>query len=222
MRILHRQVQLSLAMLLSFGLLVVMTGATLAHSAIPEHAKVLTAVPAIGSTIIQAPTKVTVFTAENINPDPKKSNLFVYSPVGDLISQGDATVSFANPKEMSITIKPDSKNSAGVYIVRWITVSANDGDPDQGAFIFTVNSGAAATPTPVATTSPSQTTPPPATTSGTGGTPVWVSIVVGVLALLIGLGGGLGLGRRRAGSALGAMRKAVGQQSEEQEVSKRP
>lgn len=60
----------------------------------PAHAAVLSAIPAIGSTIAQAPTTVTVFTAENINPDPKKSNLFVYGPTGEatasLISQGNA------------------------------------------------------------------------------------------------------------------------------------
>src|SRR5512143_1405863 len=78
------------------------------------HAKVISATPAIGSTITTAPTTVTVQTAENINPDPKLSNLFVYSPVGDLISQGNAKVPLNNPKEMSIPIKPAGN---GTYVV---------------------------------------------------------------------------------------------------------
>src|SRR5260370_23123387 len=139
-----------------------MTGTVSAHSIIPVHAKVNKAIPAIGSTISQARNLVTVFTLENINPDPNKSNLFVYSPAGDLISQGNATVSLTNPREMSITIKPDKTNLNGVYVVRWITVSAEDGDPDQGAFVFTVNASAITTPTPGATaissTVPSSTT----------------------------------------------------------------
>src|SRR5437667_7144276 len=102
------------AALLSVGLLFIVVGTVSAHTA---HAKVLSATPAIGSTIATAPTTVTVFTAENINPSPKGSNLFVYGPSGELISQGDAKVSFSNPKEMSITIKP---NGYGVYIMRWI------------------------------------------------------------------------------------------------------
>jgi methionine-rich copper-binding protein CopC len=176
------------------------------------------AIPAIGSTIAQAPTSVTVFTLENINPNPAKSNLFVYSPAGDLISQGNAQVALQNPREMSIKITPDTKNLNGIYIVRWITVSAEDGDPDQGAFIFTVNANAVATPTPAPTTATNQATTPPSdtTSSGSGGTPVWVPIVVGIIALLIGLGGGLGLGRRNSASAISSVRRTVARQSEEQ------
>ena len=197
MRTSYRYLRLSGAALLGLGLLFVVVGTVSAHVA---HAKVLSATPAIGSTIAQAPTKVTVFTAENINPDPKLSNLFVYSPAGDLISQGDAKVSLSDPKQMSISIKPGGN---GVYIVRWITVSALDGDPDQGAFVFTVKPAAVATPT----ASHSSTT---TTTSGTSGIPLWVPILVGIVALLIGLGAGLGIGRSTSRpSAVGTMRQRV-------------
>jgi methionine-rich copper-binding protein CopC len=225
MSTLHRRVQLLTALLLSLGLFFVMMGIASAHANYPAHAKVNKAIPAIGSTVSQAPTTVTVFTLENINPTPSKSNLFVYSPPGDLISQGNAKVSLTNPREMSIAIKPDPANLHGVYVVRWITVSAEDGDPDQGAFVFTVNAAAVTSPTPVATSSSSGTTPSTSTTSGSGGVPVWVPIVVGVLALLIGLGGGLGLGRRGASttpaSSVSSLRKSITQQ-EEEEASKRP
>src|SRR5438445_5229217 len=160
MSTLYYRLQLPFALVLSMSLLYFMSGTVSAHSTIPAHAKVNKAIPAIGSTVSQAPTAVTVFTLENINPDPNKSNLFVYSPAGDLISQGNATVSITNPEEMSIAIKPDSSNLNGVYVVRWITVSAKDGDPDQGAFVFTVNPGVATTPTPLATNSTSQGTTP--------------------------------------------------------------
>lgn len=205
-----------LAMFLGLGLLFTVVGTAAARSSVPAHAKVYKAIPAIGSTIAQAPTTVTVFTLENINPDPKVSNLFVYAPSGDLISQGNAKVALNNPREMSITIKP---NGNGVYVVRWITVSAEDGDPDQGAFVFTVKPAASATPTPRATTTAGQGTPPPPST--TTGTPLWAPIVVGVLALLVGLGAGVGLGRRGSASALRAMRTAVAQQSQEKEGTRR-
>ena len=178
MRRLYRCLQLPFALLFSMGLLYFMTGTVSAHSTIPAHAKVYKAIPAIGSTISQAPTAVTVFTLENINPDPTKSNLFVYSPAGDLISQGNAKVSLTNPREMSITIKPDKAHLNGVYVVRWITVSAEDGVPDQGAFVFTVNANVATTPTPVATTT--STAPSSTTTNSTEGIPIWVPIVVGL------------------------------------------
>lgn len=218
----HRRTKLLLAPLLSLGLLLVMAGTASAHTTYPAHAKVYKATPAIGSTIAQAPAKVTVFTLENINPDPTKSNLFVYGPTGELISQGNATVPLSDPREMSIAIKPDPKNLNGVYIVRWITVSAQDGDPDQGAFVFTVKSGAAAAPTPVATPTSQATTPSSSTTTPAAGTPIWVPVVVGLLALLIGLGAGLGIGRRRSPSSLGALRKTVAQQQQAEEPIQRP
>ena len=221
MRTIYYRLQLPFALLLSMGLLYLMTGMVSAHAVIPAHAKVNKAIPAIGSTVSQAPTAVTVFTLENINPDPAKSNLFVYSPAGDLISQGNAAVSLTNPKEMSITIKPDKANMNGVYVVRWITVSAEDGDPDQGAFVFTVNASITTTPTPVATTTTS-TAPSTTTTNGTGGIPIWLPIVVGLVTLLIGLGIGIWLGRRRTASSIGTMRKAVAQQSQEEESLKGP
>jgi copper resistance protein C len=217
MRSLHHRLQLPFALVLSMGLLYFMIGTVSALSTIPAHAKVYKAIPAIGSTISQAPTVVTVFTLENINPDPNKSNLFVYSPAGDLISQGNATVSLTNPREMSITVKPDKANLNGVYVVRWTTVSAQDGDPDQGAFVFTVNASAVTTPTPVATATTS-TVPSTTTTNSTGGTPVWVNIIVGLVALCIGLGFGIWFGRRRTTSSIGSMRKAIAQQSEEESI----
>jgi methionine-rich copper-binding protein CopC len=221
MRTLSHRLPLPLATLLSLCLLYLLTGTASAHAVIPTHAKVTKAIPAIGSTVSQAPTTVTVFALENINPDPNKSNLFVYSPAGDLISQGNAKVSLTNPEEMSITIKPDTANLNGVYVVQWKTVSALDGDPDQGAFVFTVNTAAITTPTPVATTTTS-TAPSTTTTSGTGGTPIWVPIVVGIVALLVGLGVGLGFGRRSSASSIGAMRKTVTQQSQEEEPIQHP
>jgi copper resistance protein C len=215
----HYRLRLHFALLLSLCLLYLMTGAVSAHSVIPTHAKVNKAIPAIGSTISKVPTTVTVFTLENINPNPNKSNLFIYSPAGDLISQGNATVSLTNPREMTIGIMPDKANLNGVYVVRWITVSAEDGDPDQGAFVFTVNARVTTAPTPVATTTNSTAT---TTSSGTSGTPIWVSIGVGIVALFIGLGVGLGFGRRLTTSTIGTMRKTVAEQSQEEDPIKRP
>lgn len=209
MRILHFG-RLITAMLCGVGLLFIVVGTAFAHTA---HAKVLTATPAIGSTIASVPNKITVECAENINPDPKLSNLFVYAPNGDLISSGNATIPLSSPKEMSITIKPSGN---GIYIVRWITVSAEDGDPDQGAFVFTVKASTTTT-TPVGNSTPS------ATTSGTNGIPLWVPIIVGILALVVGLGGGMALGTSRAKHpTISTMRQAVRAQEKEETPPSRP
>jgi methionine-rich copper-binding protein CopC len=200
MKRLYRYAQALFVALLSMGMLFVVVGTASAH------AKVLSATPTIGSTIAMAPTMVTVECAENINPNPKLSNLFVYAPSGDLISQGDAKVSLSNPKEMSIGIKPTGN---GVYVVRWITVSAADGDPDQGAFVFTVKPAVPAS---------GNTNTSASSATGNGGIPLWATILIGLVALVVGLGAGLGIGRSMtkpaAASTLGAMRREVAAQDE--------
>lgn len=148
-------------------------------SAVPAHAKVTGSNPAAGSTVSQAPTTISVTTAENMKSGPSNSNLQVYGPNGELISQGDATVDLNNPQLMSIKIKPSGK---GVYVVRWNTVSEDDGDPDQGAFTFTVGAPVVAKTAPAA----------PAASSSI---PLWVPIVAGIVALLVGLGIGFAIAR---------------------------
>ena len=203
-----RKMRLAFALLLSLGLLFAVVGTASAH------ASVIDANPKIGSTIPQAPTTITVTTAENMKGGAQSSNLFVYGPSGALISQGDASIGLNDPKHMSIKITPEK--NPGVYIVRWITVSADDGDPDQGAFIFTVNpAGAAAPATPAKSTAPAATQAPVASNSGT---PIWVPILTGVLGLLVGLGAGVAIiGSRRSAPSVAPVASEV----KETEPSKR-
>ncbi|WP_069806153.1 copper resistance CopC family protein [Thermogemmatispora onikobensis] len=210
---LMRSVQLGCALLLS-ALLLFVVGV----KPVSAHAKVIDANPKIGSTISQVPSTVTVFTAENVNPDPSKSNLFVYGPDGALISQGNASIPLNNPREMSVRIKPDGN---GVYIVRWITVSAEDGDEAEGAFIFTVKpTGASSTtstpaPAPPAQASGSSTS---STSGGASNLPLWVSVAA-IAGLLVGGGAGLGLGRSlgrqpASASSLAQMRREIAREEE--------
>lgn len=164
------------------------------------HAKVIDSTPKMGSTISQVPTTIMVKTAENMKPGAQFSNLFVYGPNGDLVSQGDATIPLNNPMQMSVGIK---SQATGVYIVRWITVSADDGDPDQGAFTFTVGSAASNS----SATHPARTSSTAA--NGNSGTPIWVSIVAAVVALLVGLGAGVGIGHSRATTATATTASSV-------------
>jgi methionine-rich copper-binding protein CopC len=232
MRTVRFSLQTLLAALASLALLCVTGGAVFAAPAQPSmafHAKVGSAEPAIGSTITQAPTKVTVFTLEDMNPDPAKSNLQVYGPSADpstgstLISQGDAQIPLSDPKQMSINITPVAGHTDGIYIVFWKTVSADDGDAASGSFTFTVNAaGAGASSTPTPTAQPANPTTSTNTPTSTTGTPIWVPIVVGLIALVVGLGAGLAFGRRKpAASSIGAMRASVAQDLDKEETGPR-
>jgi copper resistance protein C len=169
-----------LASCLSLGLVLFVAVGTAS-----AHAAVIASTPKANSTIAKAHSSIQVTTAENMTTDPKQTNLFVYGPKGELISLGNATVDINNPIHMSVKIKTDAGN--GIYIVRWITKSASDGDPDEGAFAFTVNPNATQAPTT------SQAT----TSSSNSSSPIVPAIVVGIITLLVGLGAGFGIGRAR-------------------------
>ncbi len=80
------------------------------------HAAVVDSNPKMNSTITLAklPTMLTVTTAENMKPGASNSDLFVYGPSGQLMSQGDATVALNNPMHMSVAIKPDKTIVVGI------------------------------------------------------------------------------------------------------------
>jgi copper resistance protein C len=158
------------------------------------HAAVIDSTPKANSTIAKVPATIQVTTAENMTTNPSETNLLVYGPKDELISQGNAAVDRNNPIHMSVSIKTDAGN--GIYIVRWITKSAQDGDPDEGAFAFTVNPNATVAPTPT-----TNTTTPASTTSSNTSSPGLPAIIVGVIALLVGLGAGFGIGRTRPATA---------------------
>lgn len=192
----HQHIRFFGAAILSVGLFFAIVGTSFAQ---PNHAKVISSDPGINSVIKQAPTKITVTTAENMKPGATNSNLEVYGPDDALISQGNATVGLNDPTKMSVTIKPEKD---GIYIVRWYTVSADDGDAAQGAFAFTVGAAASTTSSAAPTVSAQSTAATPQTTSTTStsnasGTPLWVPIVAALVALIVGLAAGLGIGRTR-------------------------
>jgi methionine-rich copper-binding protein CopC len=193
----HQRVCLLGAAVLSLGLFFAMVSPSFAQT---NHAKVISSDPAINSVIKQAPTKITVTTAENMKPGAANSNLQVYGPDGALISQGDAAVGLNDPTKMSVAIKPETN---GVYVVRWYTVSSDDGDAAQGAFVFTVGTAASTTVNAQPTAIPKNTVgTDTASTTNSSGTTVWVPIVTGLIALLVGLGAGFGIGRTRKPAVL--------------------
>lgn len=149
------------------------------------HASYVSSDPAANAVLQAAPTTVTVHFAEDVNPDG--SDIVVYDSKHKQVSIAPAEVDRSDLKTMTVPMQGDDSE---VYLVEWHTVSADDGDPDIGAFTFSVSadaSAAAATPT----------APPdavgPASSSGSGSTgssdaPGWVVALVGVAGLIIGSG----------------------------------
>ncbi len=179
----------TLALTSALGLGVLFAGAASAH------ASYVSSDPAAGAVVATAPTTVTVHFAEEV--DPKGSSLVVYHETeakntfsfdeeAKEVSTGQTQYPLSDAKSMTIAMQGDGN---GIYAVVWKTVSADDGDPDSGVFFFGVGSGNVLGNQ---TAAPAPTT----TTASSSGVPVWVPILVGILALVIGGAIGALFGRR--------------------------
>lgn len=152
---------------LTLGLLVATSGVASAH------AGYVSSDPAPNALLKQAPSTVTITFAEEVTPSG--SGIVVYDSNMKQVSTGEATADASNLKKMSV---PMAGNDSEVYVVVWHTTSADDGDTDAGSFSFYTNSEAV--PTTPGSSSDSS--------SSSNGTPVWVTILVGVLGLVVGGG----------------------------------
>ena len=123
------------------------------------HAEPDTIAPADGSTLTTPPTQVVMTTTEEMDP-ASDNGLHVVNANGTEVTTAAATLS---DDHMTLSVPLPANLPAGVYTVKWNTVSAADGDAADGTFTFTV---AAAQPSPTPTT-PAATTTAVATPSGT-------------------------------------------------------
>ena len=162
------------------------------------HASYDSSDPAAGAVLATAPTQVTVHFEQNINPagengipsslqvfhDSDLENIYHSDQDAKLVSTGQTQFPVSDAKTMSIAMTGDGD---GIYEVYWHTLSADDGEADSGVFFFGVGTGNVLG---LPTTASTPTTP---TSSGT---PIWVTILVGLVGLALGAGIVAGIRRR--------------------------
>lgn len=110
------------------------------------HAELDIAAPTDGTTVQGTPTEVAGTFTQTLKPDG--SSLQLRNATGDVLATGG--VDPADDQRMAIAALPDLP--AGVYEVRWTTLSAEDDELARDTWSFTV----VAAPT----TSPTATSPP--------------------------------------------------------------
>lgn len=168
------------------------------------HASYVGSDPAAGAVLATAPTLVTVHFAEAVNPlglkgvpssltvfhDPDLKNTY-YSDQDATQVSPDKGTQYPASDAMTMTI-PMKDDGPGIYEVYWYTVSADDSHEDSGVFFFAVGTTGSLQNIVVV-----HDTPPAPINNGI---PVWLFIVVGLAALLVG--GGVGaVARGRMASA---------------------
>jgi methionine-rich copper-binding protein CopC len=106
------------------------------------HAQYDGSTPAANSTVSAAPTTLQI----NYTEELSAIQISVKGPHGAEVTTAPATFNLENRHQSSVTMHDDGP---GVYTVVWHNVSGDDGDPNDGQFVFTVAGAAgSASPTP--------------------------------------------------------------------------
>lgn len=181
----------ALALLTLFGAPAALAAPRAAHQPLrASHASYVSSDPAANAVVKTAPSVVTIHFAEPVVP--ASSTITIYDAKGQVVSQA-AQADTNDLKTMTAAMTGDGSE---VYLVYWHTVSATDGDPDVGAFSFFVNASGSSDLAPksgaTSTTLPSS--------SSAAGAPIWLTAVIALVALLVGLAGGVAWARRGAGA----------------------
>jgi len=120
------------------------------------HAQYAGSTPGAGSTVSAAPSVLQITYTQELSD----IHISITGPHGGEVTTAPAKFDLENRHQASV---PMSDDGPGTYTVLWHNVSGDDGDPNDGQFVFTVAGAApaATTPTPM----PSTTTTAPVTTA---------------------------------------------------------
>lgn len=184
-------------LLCSLATLLVIPGMALAK---PAHAEYMSSDPAANAMLAKAPTIITVHFSEQVNP--AGSDITVYDVDGKTVSTDAAQVDRADLKTMTVPMNADKSE---IYVVNWHTVSAMEGHQDAGSFRFFVNispmlKGMVSNPS-MSGSSMTSSGSMASNSSSSSGLPIWITVLVGVLGLLIGAIVAFVFGRRSGASS---------------------
>lgn len=174
----HRFLQRFRVVPRSMGVLVAIyiaiLGLIVAVAPAQAHAAYKSSNPAANSVVKTAPTTVSITFVQHLSP--QGLSIVVYDKKAKAVSTSQAQISPTDPYTASVTMQGDGSD---IYRVDWNNVSAEDGDPTLGAFVFGVDpSGKTDKVPPVAAAS--------TTTSSSSGISPLVAVLIGVIGLLVG------------------------------------
>jgi methionine-rich copper-binding protein CopC len=138
-----------------------------ATTAALAHAQYASSTPAANSTVLAAPSVVQITYTQEL----ADIHISVTGPDGSEVTTATATFDLEQRHNASVPIRDAGP---GTYTVLWRNVSGDDGDPNDGTFVFTVAAPApaAAPPAPSAVTQPQTTST--TTTAATAASPACV------------------------------------------------
>jgi methionine-rich copper-binding protein CopC len=118
---------------------------------VSAHAQYQSSTPPAGSTVSTAPSQVQITYTQEL----AEIHISIMGPHGTEVTTAAAKFDLANRTNASV---PMAGDGPGVYTVLWHNVSGDDGDPNDGQFVFTVAGAAPAAATPAPTAIPTTST----------------------------------------------------------------
>ena len=115
------------------------------------HAQYASSTPSANATVQNAPSALQITFTEELS----NIKISITGPQGGEVTTAPATFNLENRRQASVPLKDDGP---GTYTVLWHNISGDDGDPNDGQFVFTVAGAAPTTASPSTSTSTTQTT----------------------------------------------------------------
>lgn len=187
---------MKLAAAIAAGLL-----ALAAASAAFAHAEPSRATPGDGAVLNEPPTEVVLVMTQDMARQTGANDIKVFDAAGNEVTREAAVIDPNDRRRLSVALPADL--APGEYIVRWTTLSADDGDTASGELQFRYDPAAAPSPGREVlqesllggdpTPGPAVAALPRGEASGTG----WVlAAAVGAVMLVVGVGAGVVFSRR--------------------------
>lgn len=129
------------------ALLLAVVGGLLLVGAAHAHARYLRSEPGDGAVVATAPTRVDIWFTQELFRREGENWIRVFGLDEQPVYAGEAQVGDDDRKHLWIMLQAGLE--PGQYRVEWRNLSAEDGDPDEGSFSFTLDPQAAVTSTPM-------------------------------------------------------------------------
>jgi methionine-rich copper-binding protein CopC len=105
---------------------------------VSAHAEYESSTPGRNEVVPQSPTQVDVTFTQEVTRQDDRSAVRVFNEAEVQVSEGAGVVDDVDRTHISAVLQPNLP--AGLYVVRWTTLSFEDGDDDEGAFCFYIQS----------------------------------------------------------------------------------
>jgi len=150
-------------------------------TSVAAHSELVKSEPEVGASLENSPAQVTAWFSQEL--DSQTSNMRVFDAQNRQVDNGDGSVDLNDLDHLTMVVSLPPL-PAGKYTVHWTSVSAEDGDAEEGEFTFSVTVGAVSGET---------------STPSTNSSLVWVISIAAVIIILAVLAM-IGISRRMGSS----------------------